>query len=110
MQECEKRRQLYLFRQGQTKRDKELIQLLECKGGWGPLADGWEGCEGASCLMDWTRKRRIVVLRCLHESAGPLAPLPLLGDGAAKLVCESQYENQVRVTNLSECLSVTTQL
>lgn len=110
MQECEKRRQLYLFRQRQTKRIKELIQLLECKGGWSPLADGWEGCEGALCLMGWTRKRRIVVLRRRHESAAPLTSLPLLGDEAAELVCQPQYEYQVLVTNLSECLSVTAQL
>ncbi len=112
MHECEARQQLYLFRQRQTRGVKQLILLMERQGGWSPLPDGREGCEGSLILMGWTCKRRIVVTRRRCQTSAPADPLPLLlsGDGAAELVGEPQYEYQVLVTNLKESLSAVVDL
>jgi hypothetical protein len=110
MQACEQRQQSYLFRQRQTKGVKMLIAMWERQGGWQPLPDGREACEGTLCLMGWTRKRRIVVERRQGERSAPAPLLPLLGAAAAELVEPPQYEYHVLVTNLPESLSAVVHL
>lgn len=105
MQECEQRQQAYLFRQRQTKGVKTVIAMLERQGGWQPLADGREACEGSLCLMGWTCKRRIVVVRRACASAATAAHLPLLGEAVAELVNATPYEYHVLVTSLKESVS-----
>jgi len=46
MAECEERGQRYLFRQRSTFKVKQLVRELERRGGWQPLAQGWEESEG----------------------------------------------------------------
>lgn len=109
MQACEQRQQRYLFRQRQTKGVKTLIGMLERQGGWKPLPDGREACEGSLRLMGWTRPRRIIVERRACPTSS-LAPLPLLGEAAAELVAPPLYEYHVLVTNLSESFSAAVHL
>lgn len=58
LSECEVRLQKYLFRQRSTTKVEQLVKLLEQRGGWQPLLDGWEGAEGLLQLIGWTCKRR----------------------------------------------------
>ncbi len=103
MAECEEREQQYLFRQRQTKGVKQLIRLLESKGGWTSTTSGWSAIEGRLQLAGWTAKRRIVILR--RERAKPARvsckplPLPLPG---VEVDPKPVYEYQVLVTNLKE--------
>ena len=104
MAQCEERGQKYLFRQRSTKGVGELIRWLECRGGWQPLMEGWEGMEGPLQLTGWTRPRRTVVLRRKRPDKSGVARLPLLADGGVQVVSEPVYEYAVLVTSLTENL------
>jgi len=105
MCECEARVQKYLFRQRSTTKVGQLVKLLEQRGGWQPLLDGWEGNEGLLQLTGWTCKRRTIVLRRKRpESAVGLEKLPLLTGQEVELVSGPVYEYVVLVTSLEENL------
>lgn len=105
MRECEARRQKYLFRQRSTTGVRQLVKLLEQRGGWQPLREGWEGAEGLLQLTGWTRQRRTLVLRRKRpDPALSLEKLPLLKGQEAELVSEPVYEYVVLVTDLKENL------
>jgi hypothetical protein len=105
MSECEARVQKYLFRQRSTTKVGQLVKLLEQRGGWQPLLDGWEGNEGLLQLTGWTCKRRTIVLRRKRpESAVGLEKLPLLTGQEVELVSGPVYEYVVLVTSLEENL------
>jgi hypothetical protein len=104
--ECEDRGQKYLFRLRQSLGVKQLVRLLESRGGWRPAVGAWSGAEGQLQLQGWTAKRRVVVLRRLRDGApkgaeshgAPALPWPALATCQPGPV----YEYQVLVTNLEE--------
>jgi hypothetical protein len=104
MSQCQERGQPYLFRQRGTKGVKQLIQMLECQGGWQSVRDGWSGCEGQLQLTGWTRKRRAVVFRRLIERSIPSGGLALLEQGGVQVQSGPLYEYVVLVTSLKENL------
>ena len=104
MSQCEARQQNYLFRQRGTKGVEQLIQILECQGGWQTVRDAWSGCQGELQLSGWTRKRRAVVFRRPIERASPAGQLPLLEQGGVQVQTGPLYEYVVLVTNLKENL------
>ena len=104
MSQCEARQQNYLFRQRGTKGVEQLIQILECQGGWQTVRDSWSGCQGELQLSGWTRKRRAVVFRRPIERASPAGHLPLLEQGGVQVQTGPLYEYVVLVTNLKENL------
>lgn len=109
--ECEAREQHYLFRQRQTQGVKQLVRILEGRGGWQTTLNGWEAVEGTLQLTGWTQRRRVVVLRRGRTQASRRAALPgtdpepqleLVGEDEPQL-----YEYQILVTNLRlEALSI----
>jgi hypothetical protein len=105
MSECEERKQNYLFRQRHTRGVKQLMRLLEQQGGWQPVREGWEGCEGELKLSGWTRKRRAVVFRRPRQRAESAGEIPLLEQGGVQLASQPLYEYVVLVTNLKENLT-----
>jgi hypothetical protein len=104
MIQCEERQQNYLFRQRSTKGVEQLIQMLECRGGWQPVLDHWSGCEGELQLAGWTRKRRAVVFRRPIERPVAAGDLPLLEQQGVQVQTGPLYEYVVLVTNLKENL------
>jgi hypothetical protein len=104
MIQCEERQQNYLFRQRSTKGVEQLIQMLECRGGWQPVRDHWSGCEGELQLAGWTRKRRAVVFRRPIERPVAAGDLPLLEQQGVQVQTGPLYEYVVLVTNLKENL------
>jgi hypothetical protein len=107
MAECERRGQNYLFRQRQTRKVQQLIQLLllTTTTRWRKTSRGWEGAEGQLCLQGWSQRRRVVVLRRLRERADA-KPMVLAESTSPALpwteVVASlpEYEYLVLVTNL----------
>jgi hypothetical protein len=101
--ECETRGQKYLFRSRQSPRIKQLVRLLEAKGGWRPAVNGWEGLEGRQQLAGWTANRRLIVLRRKRQPRREAASAPQIG-WPLLVQCERapEYEYQVLVTNLTE--------
>lgn len=104
MKPCEERKQSYLFRQRGTKGVKQLIQMLECQGGWQAVRDQWSGCEGELQLSGWTRKRRAVVFRRTIERVNREGGLALMEQGGVEVQSGPLYEYVVLVTNLKENL------
>jgi hypothetical protein len=104
MSQCEERQQQYLFRQRSTRGVKQLIHLLECQGGWQPVRDQWEGCEGVLQLSGWTRKRRAVIFRRPLQKGAGASDIPLLEHGGVQVERDPVYEYAVLVTNLKENL------
>jgi len=104
MNECEARGQNYLFRQRGTQGVRQLIQALEQQGGWQPVREDWEGCQGELQLSGWTRRRRAVVFRRKVLRPAQAGDLPLLEQGEVALASEPLYEYVVLVTNLKENL------
>lgn len=104
MRPCEERQQSYLFRQRGTNGVKQLIQMLECQGGWQAVRDQWSGCEGALQLSGWTRKRRAVVFRRPIERVNRDGGLALLEQGGVEVQSGPLYESVVLVTSLKENL------
>jgi len=104
MGQCEERGQKYLFRQRSTKGVKQLVKLLEQRGGWQTLSQNWEGLEGQLRLSGWTSQRRTVVLRRKRAEAASQATVPLLEDRGVQVVSEPLYDYVVLVTNLWENL------
>jgi len=104
MSSCEERQQKYLFRQRSTQGVKQLIKMLEHRGGWHRVRDDWEGCEGPLQLSGWTRKRRAVVFRRPRQKAPDGAGIPLLEYAGLQVVTDPVYEYVVLVTNLNENL------
>jgi len=104
MSDCEKRQQNYLFRQRSTKGVKQLIGMLERQGGWQPVRQEWEGCEGELQLTGWTRKRRAVVFRRPIERQASPENLPLLESGGVQVKTGPIHEYVVLVTSLKENL------
>lgn len=102
--ECESRQQNYLFRQRGTRGVNQLIQMLERQGGWQPVHEEWEGCEGTLQLTGWTRKRRAVVFRRSIERQENSGSIPLLEQGGVQVKSGPLYEYVVLVTNLQENL------
>jgi hypothetical protein len=107
MNDCEARGQKYLFRLRRSPGVKQLIKLLERKGGWRPGVNGWSGIEGQLQLTGWSRKRRVIVLRRLKRHAP--TPTATATDARALPLPEltvnpnpAQYEYQVLITNLTE--------
>ena len=110
MSECEARLQHYLFRQRITQGVEKLVQLLERQGGWQPIAEGWEGCEGKLQLDGWTRQRRTVVFRRLIQRPASAGELPLLERAGVQIQTGPLYEHVVLVTDLKENLLTLLQL
>jgi hypothetical protein len=104
MSQCEARTQNYLFRQRSTRGVAQLIQMLECQGGWQNVREEWEGCEGALQLSGWTRKRRAVVFRRRRQRETRPGEIPLLEQGGVQVQMGPLYEYVVLVTNLKENL------
>ena len=104
MNQCEIRKQSYLFRQRETKGVNQLIQMLECQGGWQSVREEWSGCEGQLQLTGWTCKRRAVVFRRLHKSTAAIGGQELLEQGGVQVQSGPLYEYVVLVTNLGENL------
>ncbi len=77
--------------------------MLERKGEWQPLAEGWEGNEGELQLTGWTRKRRVVVVRRKQQiGVGAQKALPLLEKHGLQVMKEPEYDYVVLVTDLEE--------
>ena len=104
MSECESRPQNYLFRQRSTKGVKQLVRVLERQGGWQPVRQEWEGCQGELQLSGWTRRRRAVVFRRRIQRQESPGRIPLLEQGGVQVKNEPLYEYVVLVTNLQENL------
>jgi len=104
MSQCEAREQNYLFRQRSTRGVAQLIQMLECQGGWQNVREDWEGCEGELQLSGWTRKRRAVVFRRRRQRETRPGDVPLLEQGGVQVQTGPLYEYVVLVTNLKENL------
>ncbi len=104
MSQCEIRLQNFLFRQRNTTKVDQLIQMLERQGGWQKLPEGWEGCEGELQLTGWTRKRRAVVFRRAIQRQEASGDIPLLERGGVQVQSDPLYEYMVLVTNLKENL------
>lgn len=104
MSQCEERGQRYLFRQRETKGVQHLVQMLERQGGWQPLADRWEGCQGELQLTGWTQKRRAAVFRRRVDRLVQTTPVPLLEEGGVQVESRPLYEYVVLVSNLTENL------
>lgn len=104
LSQCEERGQNYLFRQRSTKGVEQLVQMLERKGGWEKLGEGWEGREGELQLSGWTRKRRAVVFRRAIRRTNASGGLPLLEQGGVQVQASPDYEYVTLVTNLKENL------
>jgi hypothetical protein len=104
MSQCESRPQNYLFRQRSTRGVKQLIRMLERQGGWQPIREEWEGCEGELQLSGWTRRRRTVVFRRPLPLSASAGELPLLEQGGVQVQAGPLYEYVVLVTNLKENL------
>lgn len=102
MREAEARKLCYLFKLRQTKKAKELIRLLESRGGWIDAGRGWEGIEGSLQLSGWSCKRRVIVAR--RSKALPRksaeSDLPLLALAGACSFESATYEYIVLVTSL----------
>lgn len=105
MSDCESRRQNYLFRQRSTKGVKQLIALLERQGGWQPVREEWEGCEGELQLTGWTRRRRAVVFRRRIQRPASPDGVPLLEQSGVQVNTGPLYEYIVLVTSLGENLA-----
>jgi hypothetical protein len=105
MSECETRSQNYLFRQRHTKGVKQMIQMLECQGGWQKVRQEWEGCEGELRLTGWTRARRAVVFRRCRQRAESAGKIPLLEQSGLQVASQPLYEYAVLVSNLKENLT-----
>ena len=107
MAECESHGQNYLFRQRQTRKVQQLIQLLlmTTTTRWLKTSRGWEGAEGQLCLQGWSQRRRVVVLRRLRERADakprvlPESTSPVL-PWTEVIASLPEYEYLVLVTNL----------
>lgn len=104
MSECESRPQNYLFRQRSTKGVKQLVRVLERQGGWQPVRQEWEGCQGELQLSGWTHRRRAVVFRRRIQRQESPGRIPLLEQGGVQVKNEPLYEYVVLVTNLQENL------
>ncbi len=102
--ECEARSQNYLFRQRSTKGVWQLIRMLERQGGWQPVRETWEGCEGELQLGGWTSRRRAVVFRRRLQGSAQLGEVPLLEQCGVTVESEPLFEYIVLVTNLKENL------
>lgn len=102
--DCEARGQKYLFRLRRSAGVKQLVRLLEQKGGWRPGVHGWSGLEGQLQLTGWSRARRVVVLRRPKEraAAAPADPHALPWPALALSQPPPESEYQVLVTNLTE--------
>jgi len=104
--ECETRGQRYLFRLRQSPGVKQLVRLLESRGGWRPAGHGYAGAQGQLQLSGWTAQRRVLVLRRPREraAAAPSPDAPPALPWTALTLCgpAPEYEYQVLVTNLSE--------
>jgi Transposase DDE domain group 1 len=103
----------YLFKLRQTKKAKELIRLLETRGGWRPVGLGFEGLEGTLRLSGWSCARRVVVAR--RRKVAPAAPAPapeqrLLALAADYTLESAAYEYTVLVTSLPYELGALSQL
>jgi hypothetical protein len=112
MKEAEARKLCYLFKLRQTKNVKELVKILETKGGWSEAGQGFEGTEGSLQLSGWSRRRRVIVLRRLRQIKeqpikGNLPLLELMGGCTFK---KGAYEYMVLVTNLPYSVESTAQL
>lgn len=103
MSQCEARQQSYLFRQRTTKGVQQLVKLLEQQGGWQPVREGWEGCEGRLQLSGWTRQRRAVVFR-RRRARACLEDVGLLEQGGLQVEAGPAYEYAILVTSLEENL------
>ena len=104
MSDCEARGQKYLFRLRRSTGVKQLIRLLERRGGWRSGVKGWSGLEGRLQLSGWTCQRRVLVLRRLKHRVAPepADPHALPWPALALSVPPPEYEYQVLVTNLTE--------
>ncbi len=103
----------YLFKLRQTTNAKQLVRLLETKGGWSDAGQGFEGAEGMLKLSGWSCKRRVIVLRRYHERKGKVPKkmtLPLLELMGGDTIEHGDYEYQILVTNLTFSIAVTAQL
>ena len=103
MVECEKRGIPYLFKLRQTAKVKNLISLLEQKGGWVDCGQGLEGIEGEVRLGGWSCKRRVVVARRLvkqEASEDDKKALPLLTQNGELPLEVVSYEHIVLVSTL----------
>ena len=83
---------------------RPLLQALEQQGGWQPMREDGEGCQGEFQLSGWTRRRRAVVFRRKVLRPARAGDLPLLEQGEVALASKPLYEYVVLVTNLKENL------
>jgi hypothetical protein len=103
MVECEKRGISYLFKLRQTAKVKNLISLLEQKGGWVDCAQGFEGIEGEVRLGGWSCKRRVIVARRLVKQKATeddKKALPLLTQNGELPLEVVSYEHIVLVSTM----------
>lgn len=56
----------YLFKLRQTRKVKELINLIEIQNKWTPTEEKWMCSESEICLSGWSKSRRVVVYRRIH--------------------------------------------
>jgi hypothetical protein len=110
MAEAERRGIAYLFKLRQTSGVKRLIERLFRGGDWEELGEGWEGAEAELQLKNWSRARRVAVLRrrvrgsLARERVDPAAPKQL-SLGLAEVVGPGEvYEYAVLVSSLAEDL------
>lgn len=103
MVECEKRGIPYLFKLRQTAKVKNLISLLEQKGGWVDCGQGFEGIEGEVRLGGWSCKRRVIVARRLVKqdaTEDDKKALPLLTQNGELPLEVVSYEHIVLVSTM----------
>lgn len=115
---CEGRGLDFLFKQRQTKRTREMVQMVDTGGGWIDVGQGWQAVESTLELSTWTRSRRAVVLRRVARQRYPRRadiqkrdqPEQQTLAACEPLLVDDEYEYQVLVTSLTDDLQIIAQL
>ena len=111
MREAEQRHLGYLFKQRQTPNVKQLIGMLETKGGWCKAGEGFEGIESVLQLTGWCCSRRVIVLRRVIKEKKQEEPQCFaLGTDQAVLMDEGKIQYMVLVTNMDHSVEASAQL
>ncbi len=113
MTSLEEKHYQYLFKLRKSKNVKKLIYKHHCLGAWVFFKDGWEAKEDDLQLQNWSKARRVVIVRRRLKSANSMLAIEhtyeeqqqlSFVDGVEDL---KLYEYSVLVTNLeSEVITI----